>query len=74
MTATNATLERLNQTDEPETYGGELLGDDGCNQLWNFDGKFANRFYDDEIDDEMPAPIWDDDIEGWNIPAEDALV
>jgi len=58
------TLEKLNETDDPKSFGGELLGNDGQgNELWLFRSidKVANRYNSD--DGEI---YWSDDIEGWN--------
>ena len=65
------TLAKLNENDDPKSFGGERLGDDGQgNELWLFRSvdKVANRFEDEE-----GGVWWDDDIEGWNYTAECAL-
>ena len=64
-------LALLNETDDPKSIGGELLGDDGQgNELWVFRSvdKVANRF-----EDEDGRAYWDGDIEGWNYTEEFAL-
>ena len=70
------TINILNETDNPT--GGELLGDDGRNQLWNFpdsDGRsrFANRLETEDgsvewSSDEMDLSGWfpDNDDSEWN--------
>jgi len=64
------TLEKLNETDDPKSFGGELLGNDGQgNQLWLFRSidKVANRYSEDgEVE-------WSGDIEGWNYTDDFAL-
>jgi len=63
-------LEELNANDDPKSFGGECLGDDGQgNELWLFRSvdKLANRFEDDDV------IRWDGDIEGWNYTEEYAL-
>jgi len=64
------TLEKLNETDDPKSFGGEMLGNDGQgNQLWFFRSidKVANRYSEDgEIE-------WSGDIDGWNYTDDFAL-
>ena len=69
------TIEILNKTDSP--VDGELLGDDGRNQLWNFPDsagspRFANRFVSEDgsvewSSDEMDLSGWfpDNDDSEW---------
>ena len=59
------TLYELNKNDNPKDFCGELLCDDGRNQLWKFGEKFANRTeYEDGGQD--VDYIWDNDLDGWN--------
>jgi len=65
------TLAILNENDDPKSFGGEMLSDDGQgNELWLFRSidKVANRWSDDEGNVQ-----WDDDITGWNYTDECAL-
>lgn len=62
------TIKILNGGSDPKAFGGKILGDDGVNQLWVFDGKVANRFCDDEA-----HIFWSNDVEGWNYSKSDAL-
>jgi len=65
------TLRALNETDSPQTMGGNQLGEDGQgNQLWLFRplDKVANRFQTE--DGEV---YWSAEVEGWNYTSEDAL-
>jgi hypothetical protein len=61
------TIDMLNETDNP--VGGELLGDDGRNQLWNFQDndsespRFANRF--EETDGSVEWSSDEDVLSGW---------
>ena len=60
------TINILNETDNP--IGGELLGDDGRNQLWNFpdsdgEARFANRF--EETDGSFEWSSDEDVLSGW---------
>lgn len=67
---TTATLATLNENDNAAELGGIRLGNDGQgNELWQFGDKVANRWYDGEA----AAPVWSDDVTGWNYEAADAL-
>lgn len=65
------TLKNLNASDSPETLGGELLSNDGTNQLWIFRSidKVANRFQDEETSD----VLWSADVAGWGYDPSNAL-
>jgi hypothetical protein len=75
MTTTSQTTEdtmpplaQLNQTDD--TTGGAMISDDGQgNQLWDFSGKFANRFEHADND----RVYWDGDLTGWGYTDDLAL-
>jgi hypothetical protein len=56
----NVTLTELNGNDNPRDFNGELIIDDGVNELWKFGEKFANRT------ETEAGYFWDDDLKGWN--------
>jgi hypothetical protein len=62
-----ATIDMLNETDNP--VDGELLGDDGHNQLWNFpDGDGEARFANRSFETKTGVVEWSSDEEvlsGW---------
>ena len=69
MSNATPTISSLNANDNAREIGGSLLSDDGCNQLWLFGDKVANRFEND--DGEI---FWSDDVTGWNHdPATDCI-
>lgn len=59
-----ATMKQLNDKDNPKSFGGKLLSDDGTNQLWEFNGKFANRTEYEE--DGEWFYVWDDALSEWD--------
>ena len=63
------TLSALNETDDPKSFGGKLLSDDGRNQLWLFGDQYANRteYEEDTADGSTILNYeWDTDLAGWN--------
>lgn len=65
------TLDLLNANDDPKSFGGKCLSDDGTNQLWIFGSKFANRTEIlSENGRDIDGVVWDADIDGWNVDGE----
>jgi hypothetical protein len=72
--ASTPTLDRLNETDDPNEFDGDMLGDDGKNQLWQFGEKVANREYVTDEVSGVETITWSADVAGWNCnPETDAL-